>query len=1055
MSRLDEAKRRPAKSDREASAEGERLRAFLDPLLEAGGDFSSDDLLRGIAPLDDATLRVLVRVAERAAERAAAGVRRQRDSATTALSPLLSCTHDLDGVLVAVDERAASLLGYSPSDLVGRPLRDFIEPGAVHGLETYLRELRQTGRAEGIFRVVARGGQIVVLRFQSGVCPLESGTGTARAEGRAVDVTLLWDSVNLARRESHATLRATLEAVSEAILIVGRDGEVRMATGRFRALWGDIGENFPAYLRGAGRWDVAEPEAFLGRVELLLLDPATEAEGALQMVDGRVLTWTSTPLGAGSFRGRTFAFRDVTRAQAADRRLRESEELYRSLFENNGAGAYRIGVDGRFLDCNTALARHLGFESRGELMERNASEFVFSSGDRDGFLVRARANGRIHGEEVCLRRRDGSPGWFISNADYLPGATPADDSLAGTLVDVTELRRAAERLADSEDRYRLLFDGSPLPMLLWDFETRRILAANHAAKAFYGFPGNEIRSVLVTDLLSPAGRQDFESHWRDRDSEESISRAGVQRTKAGDSRSVHVTGHGMKLGDRVVRFEAVLDMTERTAALRRLTESEARYRSLFEGIPLPAWHLDAGSLAVLQENDAAQRLYGRRDLPAGSTYVTDLAVAEQRPAFAAWLRSPQRESGARFEHVRSDGSTIQVECVAQGVESELGATLILVGADVTERLRAEEATKRLQASVRETAREWAVTFDAIESPVLVTDSQGVIQRLNRAALLSASLQRSGLRTYSDVVGRRADEMGPAQPWRALAEAIRESGGGRGTKTSQAVDATTGTSWQIIASPDRDSGRIVLVAHDITLVTELQSSVARAQTMAAIGALVSGVAHEARNPLFGISATLDALETRFAGQPDYLELAQVLRRQSQRLLTLMQELLDYGKPSKLELRAARFEDVVSLAIESCAHEAERRGVRVESSAEGPLPEVVIDANRIAQALRNLVENAVQHSPRGGTVSVVLKGIEGPHRAVECRVEDRGTGFPEEHLHRAFEPFFSRRRGGTGLGLSIVRRFLDLHGGTIAASNRDGGGTAMVLRLPARPPDGSPS
>jgi signal transduction histidine kinase len=100
----------------------------------------------------------------------------------------------------------------------------------------------------------------------------------------------------------------------------------------------------------------------------------------------------------------------------------------------------------------------------------------------------------------------------------------------------------------------------------------------------------------------------------------------------------------------------------------------------------------------------------------------------------------------------------------------------------------------------------------------------------------------------------------------------------------------------------------------------------------------------------------------------------------------------------------------------------------------------------QVFENLIINAIQHSPTGGTVRAAAHLGEEPDVSVVCTVEDEGPGFPEEDIPRIFQPFFSRRRGGTGLGLSIVQRIVEAHGGSIVAANRAGGGAVFAVILP---------
>lgn len=232
---------------------------------------------------------------------------------------------------------------------------------------------------------------------------------------------------------------------------------------------------------------------------------------------------------------------------------------------------------------------------------------------------------------------------------------------------------------------------------------------------------------------------------------------------------------------------------------------------------------------------------------------------------------------------------------------------------------------------------------------------------------------------------------------------------------------------------------------------LQASLRRSETMSAMGALVAGVAHEVRNPLFGISSILDAMDARLGAREEYQRYVSVLRGQLDRLAELMRELLEYGRPQSLELSPGSTEDVVALAVDSCRPLAERSEVKLVNDVRRGFAPVAMDRRRLLQVFQNLIENAIQHSPRHGVVGVEAEETrEDGLRWIACAVKDSGPGFRSEELARIFEPFFSRRRGGTGLGLSIVQRIVEEHGGRISVANRPEGGAVMTVRLPLSPP-----
>jgi signal transduction histidine kinase len=159
---------------------------------------------------------------------------------------------------------------------------------------------------------------------------------------------------------------------------------------------------------------------------------------------------------------------------------------------------------------------------------------------------------------------------------------------------------------------------------------------------------------------------------------------------------------------------------------------------------------------------------------------------------------------------------------------------------------------------------------------------------------------------------------------------------------------------------------------------------------------------------------------------------------------MVELLDYGKPTAQQIDRTPIRGVIEEAL---GGRVARDGVAVVFAPSEDFPDLLMDRGRMRQVFENLIDNAVQLSPAGGRVTVATSLAEAAGRTwVECRVEDEGPGFTEEELERAFEPFFSKRKGGTGLGLSIVQRIVEEHAGKIQAANRPGGGAVITMRLP---------
>jgi signal transduction histidine kinase len=364
--------------------------------------------------------------------------------------------------------------------------------------------------------------------------------------------------------------------------------------------------------------------------------------------------------------------------------------------------------------------------------------------------------------------------------------------------------------------------------------------------------------------------------------------------------------------------------------------------------------------------------------------------------------------------------------------------------------RMEERTRALresEAALAQAASDWRRTFDAIDSPVMILDLGG---RLVRANATVRAL--SGISPGSGITGSNVTAMSEREPWETASRVASVAVASRATRSAEAHDAATGRSWDVSAyyvEPEgTNEARVIVVAKDTTRVLELRETLRREETMAQVGSLVLGVAHEVRNPIFAISLTLDSFEARYGDTPGLEKYFPVLRREVDRLGHLMRDLLDYGRPPRVEAVPVALRNVVAEAIRASENDARTREVEVVNDVSAALPDVVVDPQRMAQVFQNVVHNAILHTPPNGRVAVnasMRKLAEG-QRWVEATVRDTGPGFKPEDLVRIFRPFVTGRAGGTGLGLAIAQRIVEMHGGTISAGNAPEGGALVTIRFP---------
>jgi PAS domain S-box-containing protein len=403
-----------------------------------------------------------------------------------------------------------------------------------------------------------------------------------------------------------------------------------------------------------------------------------------------------------------------------------------------------------------------------------------------------------------------------------------------------------------------------------------------------------------------------------------------------------------------------------------------------------------------------------------------------------------------YRLLHADGHSRWVEERGRPVFDDSGELRFLEGIilEITDRKLLEKEVT-LRRVIQQAAQEWRLTFDTVESPILVVDNSGRIRRLNRAARDLAGL------SWEECEGLLVGAVSDGEPWAEAEALVSEALTARGKGPLYRLTSSDDKNWDLsaILSPRFAEERVILIMQDVTRIVELEDSLRRGEKLAAMGALVGGVAHEVRNPLFGISASLDAMRASFASDEQLEPYLEVLRSQVRRMTDLMNGLLEYGRSTAAERSLGSLEEIVEKSFTDCAALARERGVEMEGALEVDGWMLPMNREGLVSLFTNLVSNAVQHSPMSGAVVVTARVVarsgrheEGAEHWVDCAVRDSGPGFAEDALARACEPFFTRRRGGMGLGLAIVERIVDDHGGRLVLGNHPAGGAEVRVRLP---------
>jgi len=250
--------------------------------------------------------------------------------------------------------------------------------------------------------------------------------------------------------------------------------------------------------------------------------------------------------------------------------------------------------------------------------------------------------------------------------------------------------------------------------------------------------------------------------------------------------------------------------------------------------------------------------------------------------------------------------------------------------------------------------------------------------------------------------------------------------------------------------------MIALFQDLSEVKALEEKIRRGETLAAIGQLSAGIAHEIRNCLNPISGSVEVLQRELEVKGENARLLDLIVRESERLDRFIKELLDYARERPLRTEAV---DAAALAGESVElarrHPSATEAKRVAFEPSGTAIWIQADLDQMKQVMTNLLINALEAIEAEGTVSVAVRQdrraphgwgrAQGSSRAV-LEIVDTGTGIPAQDLEHVFEPFFSTKQGGTGLGLAIASRIVERHGGQLEVESRVGVGTTMRLWLP---------
>lgn len=370
-------------------------------------------------------------------------------------------------------------------------------------------------------------------------------------------------------------------------------------------------------------------------------------------------------------------------------------------------------------------------------------------------------------------------------------------------------------------------------------------------------------------------------------------------------------------------------------------------------------------------------------------------------------------------------------------------TVVLSAAlsDAVAKLKAQERATAARAEASE--RMSSEIISSLSAGLLVVGVTGNVRILNPA----------GKRMLGIADGAPFDSYRNLLREPVLSDLIDECIATRGPilrRSVQLVDATNGVSHLgVTVSPMADdSGALqgaICLFTDLTAVKQLEEQLRLKESLATVGELTAGIAHEFRNGL----ATIHGYSKLFdleALPENYRQYVQGIRAEAQSLGEVVTNFLNFARPAELTLSRVDLSAICERAAEELR--AEARGLGGDVSVRGGWGDVEGDEVLLRQAFSNLLRNAVEACVHGRVAPVVVVRSEVDHaqKFVRVTVEDNGPGIPPEQRERVFQPFFTSKRSGTGLGLALVQKIVVFHNGRIAVGSSDLGGASLQVTLP---------
>ncbi|MDK9707920.1 MAG: ATP-binding protein [Desulforhopalus sp.] len=547
---------------------------------------------------------------------------------------------------------------------------------------------------------------------------------------------------------------------------------------------------------------------------------------------------------------------------------------------------------------------------------------------------------------------------------------------------------------------------------------------------------NSAARESIRDSLRSA---DTPIRWQDQIKaamEQAVEQPGVETVLLIDREGKVFSGAGVNAGDGAVDQETLelaksLKHGGPTPFVSRFFE-DIRQGTTNQRFQIVAWHIPPnvpGRFADLFERGPGRGQMMRRF--ANNPHFTAMQEEMQRMADKELLYVVELD----FEQFNSSLRRQLLQIII------LSIVTLLVGLGGTLSFITLRGLRGSQQSLGEMRAFTDILVSSLPVGLIATDSQGVIRVCNGAAgeILGLDVGR--------IKGKNPEICLPAGLARMFAGDVSGEQGERQKEILLDSDPKKPMTLSLasIVVRDADGGLAgeVLLIRDLTGVKLLEKELQRSERLAALGKMAAGVAHELRNPLSSIKGLAMLLQSQVSATGCSGENAEILVKEVERLNRSIGELLDYARPGQLKKEQTRIGDIIEKTVSLVQVDAESYNISITVGIAEDLPEACVDPDKLKQVLLNLLLNAIQAMPDGGSLTVKAQLESG---MIVVIIRDNGIGIVPDNLQRVFDPYFTTKSTGTGLGLALSAKIVEEHGGTIKIASVESEYTEVRVTLP---------